>query len=157
MRSSRLAGIGLIFGAILLAMLLAFIKASYDEQAAFLCETAHDSQLDMAECPAHKKDASWLITLSFGTAFLILAAGVHFFLVDRQTSSAEQKKDVGGLDRDEMAVYGMLKASGSLYQSDIVSRTGYSKVKVTRVIDRLESRGIVERRRRGMTNLVILK
>ena len=62
------------------------------------------------------------------------------------------------LSEEERFVYGLLKAgSGSKYQSDMIRETGWSKVKVTRVLDRLESRGLVERRRRGMTNVILLK
>lgn len=37
------------------------------------------------------------------------------------------------------------------------NKTGLTKVKVTRILDRLEGREIIERKRRGMTNVVILK
>jgi uncharacterized membrane protein len=42
-------------------------------------------------------------------------------------------------------------------QSDIVNNTSLTKVKVTRLLDKLEGKGLVERRRRGMGNLVVLK
>ena len=35
--------------------------------------------------------------------------------------------------------------------------TGFGKVKITRVIDRLEGKNLIERRRRGMTNVVVFK
>ena len=47
--------------------------------------------------------------------------------------------------------------NGSVYQSDIMKKTGFSKVKVSRVLDKLEQKGLLERKRRGMTNLVVAK
>ena len=46
---------------------------------------------------------------------------------------------------------------GSAYQSDLIKATGYSKVKVTRILDKMESKGIVERKRRGMANIIVMK
>ena len=39
---------------------------------------------------------------------------------------------------------------------EFIDRT-MTKVKVTRILDKLEGRGLVERKRRGMTNVVMLK
>ena len=44
-----------------------------------------------------------------------------------------------------------------MFQSDIAEKTGFDKVKVTRVLDRLEGKQLIERKRRGMTNIVILR
>ena len=51
----------------------------------------------------------------------------------------------------------IIEAKGSIMQSVLVDKAGLSKVKVTRVLDRLEGKEIIERKRRGMTNVVILK
>jgi hypothetical protein len=62
------------------------------------------------------------------------------------------------LDSDQKKVLQpVLDNDGTIFQSEIVDKTGFTKVKVTRILDKLEGRGIVERRRRGMTNVVILK
>jgi len=39
----------------------------------------------------------------------------------------------------------------------LIEKTGFGKAKMTRIIDRLEGRCFVERKRRGMTNIVVLK
>ncbi|MCD6411533.1 MAG: MarR family transcriptional regulator [Thermoplasmata archaeon] len=38
-----------------------------------------------------------------------------------------------------------------------MKKTGISKASVSRALDLLESKGLVERRRRGMGNIVLLK
>ena len=62
------------------------------------------------------------------------------------------------LDADERSILEkILESNGSIFQSELVDNTKYTKVKVTRILDRLEGKGIIERKRRGMTNVVILK
>ncbi len=62
------------------------------------------------------------------------------------------------LDPDEKKVYELISISdGVVFQSDIVEKTGLRKVKITRILDRMEHRGLLERRRRGMSNIVLLR
>ncbi|MBS3135852.1 MarR family transcriptional regulator [Candidatus Woesearchaeota archaeon] len=60
-------------------------------------------------------------------------------------------------DEDKKVLEMVIDAKGSLMQSDIVSKMSLSKVKVTRILDRLEGMMLIERKRRGMTNIVILR
>ena len=67
-------------------------------------------------------------------------------------------KVMSKLNKDEKLVLeNIIESEGTIFQSDLVDKTKFSKVKVTRILDRLEGKNIVERRRRGMTNVVILK
>ena len=62
------------------------------------------------------------------------------------------------LDEEERVIVEKIKEKeGSIYQSDLIKETSFSKVKMTRILDKLESKGIVEKKRRGMTNIVVLK
>lgn len=58
-------------------------------------------------------------------------------------------------DEDERLVLSLVvESGGSAFQSDLVERSGFSKAKVSLVLDRLEARGIIQRKRSGMTNLI---
>ena len=120
----------------------------------------NDPNLDMELCPAHKSNSSWLLLTAFGIAFIILASGFYLFFVS-STKSAKQgfsKVNLSKLDKEEKAIYALLKEKeGSMYQSDLIKETGFSKVKMTRVLDRLTNKKIIDRNRRGMTNIIILK
>ncbi len=62
------------------------------------------------------------------------------------------------LDEEQRSVLGLvIDGGGAAVQSELVEKTGLGKVKVTRVLDALEVKGLIERRRRGMTNVVVLK
>ena len=51
----------------------------------------------------------------------------------------------------------VIEADGSIFQSDLVDKSGLGKVKVSRILDKLEGRGLIETKTRGMTNVVLLK
>ncbi|MHA1852955.1 MAG: helix-turn-helix transcriptional regulator [Candidatus Heimdallarchaeaceae archaeon] len=58
---------------------------------------------------------------------------------------------------DERAVIDvLLKNGGKLSQAKIVSSTGLSKVKVFRILERLKSRGLIEKESKGKTNMIRL-
>ena len=62
------------------------------------------------------------------------------------------------LKDDERKVYeAILEAGGVINQNELPEKTGLSKTSVSRALDLLESRGLVERRRRGMGNVILLK
>ncbi len=62
------------------------------------------------------------------------------------------------LKDDEQEIYNaIIDAEGIVNQSELVEKTGISKSNISRALDLLESKGIVEKRRRGMGNVVLLK
>ncbi|MBS3142613.1 MarR family transcriptional regulator [Candidatus Woesearchaeota archaeon] len=157
----KLLGSALIGLSIILLFILVFVKINSDREGAFLCEVvANDPTLSMDECPAHESSTSWLILLAFGIGMIMLVSGSVLIFrsqagetkkrhipVDRSKLSEEEKKILELLEQNE----------GSMYQSDIIRDTQHSKVYVTRLLDRLEGKHVIERKRRGMTNIVVLK
>jgi uncharacterized membrane protein len=68
------------------------------------------------------------------------------------------KKNLKHLDKEEILVMNAILANkGSIFQSELVDKTSLNKVKITRILDSLEGQGLIERKRRGMTNIVILR
>ena len=61
------------------------------------------------------------------------------------------------LKEDEQKIYSAIIEEGIIAQSEIVEKTGLPKSNVSRALYVLESRGLIERRRRGMGNIVLLK
>lgn len=62
------------------------------------------------------------------------------------------------LKEDEQKIYrAIIEAGGIIEQSKLPEKTGLSKSSVSRALDLLESKGLVERKRRGMGNIVLLK
>jgi len=62
------------------------------------------------------------------------------------------------LKEDEQKVFkAVLDSDGIVAQSELSELAGVSKSNVSRALDLLESRGYVERRRRGMGNIIVLQ
>ena len=149
-------GYVLIISSLILLGAMFFIKADSDKQATYLCElTAADPSLDMENCPAHQSNLSWFITFAFVIAFLVLVAGIY--LLTLKDEKKPKKVDTSKLDKQEKSIYDVLKKHDSIYQSDLIKETGFSKVKITRILDKLESKNLIERKRRGMTNVIFLR
>lgn len=68
-----------------------------------------------------------------------------------------KKIDLKGFRSDEKAVFKLIQDSGTIFQADLIEKTGFGKGKMTRILDKLDGKGLVERKRRGLTNVVVLK
>jgi uncharacterized membrane protein len=120
-------------------------------------------------CPMHATLLTQeIISYSLIGILVLVSLFIIFFMKEERTvvkvgskqdlSEEDKKKKLQDLDDDERTVINIiLRENGSVYQSDIVRETKLSKVKTTRILDKLEGRGLIERRRRGMSNIIILK
>ena len=62
-----------------------------------------------------------------------------------------------GLDEIEKKAVSLLRKEEGMFQKTLMEELGVGKVKMTRMLDKLEAKQIVERKRRGMNNFVVLK
>lgn len=155
----------LILLGIVLLVALTFVKISYDDQSAFLCEIYHESpDLEIGQCPAHTSNVPWLIFLAFGVSFIVLFSGIFMVrkpkerVVVKKVKEKKKKLDLSKLDKKEKEVVKMLESEkGTMFQADLMEKLGIGKVGITRLLDKLESKQIIERKRRGMSNVVVLK
>ena len=68
------------------------------------------------------------------------------------------EKILDELEGDEYVIYAeILNEDGEICQRDLPERTGFSKAKVSRILDKLEHKAMVKRESYGMTNLVVLR
>ena len=166
-KNEKIIGYSLIAFSVVLFVVLIFIKLQVDKESAYLCEKFHENKLDMNTCPVHQPNSfatnlSWMITTAFAIDFLIFAVGVYitFFhrLLIRESKKEFEKIDMSKLGDEEKKLYEIIKnKNGSAYQTDLIKESGFSKVKTTRILDRMEAKDILERKRRGMTNIIVLK
>ncbi len=79
----------------------------------------------------------------------------HLVLEERKKRWGELSKT---LKTDEQKIYStLLEAEGVLSQAEVLKKTELPKANVSRALDMMESKGIVEKKRRGMGNMVFLK
>ncbi len=154
---NTLIGIGLIVIALVLTLIIGYFRLTVAQVQADQCGMA------VEECP-HANNLPLEVFIGYSVALVIGLIGAYLIFSDwrssklKSVSAAEFGKVASALKGDEKALYGLIAASdGVMFQSDLVEKSGMQKVKVSRVLDRLEAMGLLERRRRGMSNVVILK
>lgn len=76
----------------------------------------------------------------------------------KKITKENYQKVMSNLNKDEKLILEkIIEADGTIFQSDLKDKTKFTKVKVSRILDRLESKGLVEKRRRGMANVIVLR
>lgn len=158
--TTKQAGWTLIILSFLLILLVAKIKVDHDQRDTFLCQAYHQiPDADMTQCPVHQSNTSWYFMLGFVVLAALGILGIILLLPPRKMeTTAPKKADLSKLDEEEKKIYALLQQKeGSMYQSDLVKETGFTKVHITRILDKLEGKGILERKRRGMTNIVVVR
>lgn len=61
------------------------------------------------------------------------------------------------LEGDEKILFHKIMENDGILQRELVVRTGFSEPKVSRLLDKIERRGLIVRQRDGMGNRVLLK
>src|SRR3989344_1050047 len=69
----------------------------------------------------------------------------------------EKKVNLSSFRPEEKQVYNLVKENGAIFQADLIEKTEFSKARMTRIVDILEGNDLVDRKRRGMTNVVVMK
>ncbi len=143
-------------------MIILLILASFSIKIAEI-ESTQCIHPTGGQCPitAHIPSASYA-----GAALLVVIfiLGIKVALKSEAAEkinkeAAEKAKTFAkALKGDEKKVYEMIMASqGAVFQSELVEKMGYSKVKVSRILDKIEGKNLIERRRRGLANMVLIK
>lgn len=69
-----------------------------------------------------------------------------------------KKIDLSGLEEFEKQIVEYIQSeNGAVFQRTLMEKFEIGKVKATRTLDKLEAKQIIERKRRGMNNIIILK
>ena len=107
---------------------------------------------------------TWISLIIAG--FILLIGLFLFFskpeekIVIKKIKEKQKRFDIKKLDidKDEKKVIELLIQEGkAMFQSDLMEKLEIGKVKTTRLLDKLESKQLIERKRRGMNNIVVLK
>jgi uncharacterized membrane protein len=93
----------------------------------------------------------------------VLGSSLIYLLLDGKDKRISVRENWDDLleklssDDEKEIVKLIIAEGGTIFQSQLVDKSGYSKSKVSLILDRLEAGKILERRRRGMSNVIVLK
>ena len=108
------------------------------------------------------KIQTW-ISLSIVAIILIIGLVIMFSkpkekIVVKTIKEKKRKIDLSGLDKNEKRVIELLQnENGTIFQATLMEKLEIGKVGITRLLDKLESKQLIERKRRGMSNIVMLR
>jgi len=68
---------------------------------------------------------------------------------------SEARKKLQG---DERKIYEIVaRNEGVIFQSELTEKAGFPKARISRNLDKLEGKGLIERRRRGLSNVILIR
>ncbi len=108
------------------------------------------------------KIQTW-ISLSIVAIILIIGLVIMFTkpeerLIIKKIKEKKKRLNLDGLDNKEKEIVKILKEeNGTIFQATLMEKIGIGKVGITRLLDKLEAKQIIERKRRGMNNIVVLR
>lgn len=122
------------------------------------------------ETCTHGPTCTMYESLSLQTWLSIIIAGVVFIIglflifskeekeiIVKTIKQKKKKLDLTGLSSYEKQAVKIVQESGGIFQADLMEKLGIGKVGLTRLLDKLEAKQIVERKRRGMNNFIVLR
>jgi uncharacterized membrane protein len=106
--------------------------------------------------------------LSFSIIGIIVSIGLYILFSKPQEKIIEKtiikrikqknKINLSGLnEKEKKAIKIIQKENGAIFQADLKEKLEIGKVGITRLLDKLEAKQLIERKRRGMNNIVVLK
>ena len=121
----------------------------------------------------HGTECTMYDTIIIQTGVSLVLAGVVFIIglylifskpdekIITKTKMIKEKKkklNLEGLDSEEKQLINLLQSENkAMFQSDLMEKLEIGKVKTTRLLDKLEAKQLIERKRRGMNNIVVLR
>ncbi|MDO8516535.1 MAG: hypothetical protein Q7S33_00260 [Nanoarchaeota archaeon] len=125
----------------------------------------------VAQTCTHGPSCSMYGTISTQTDISLAIAGLVFLIglffvfakeperiVIKKIKEHKKKLDLTGLDNYERKTIDLLQSeNGTMFQASLMEKLGIGKVGITRLLDKLEAKQLIERKRRGMNNVVVLR
>ena len=112
-------------------------------------------------CPAYSTIAQQTYLALAVVGILIIVGFILVFskpqtkIIIRKPRHEPIKIDMSELSKEEKFILRLLKENKAMFQADLIEQVQLPKTKITRILDKLEAKGIVERKRRGLNNLVV--
>lgn len=160
---NRIVGFLIIFVALLMGFIIYAFNRAMTEIVNASCE--HGST-----CPMWGTiDFQTNVSIAIMSFVIIIGLYLIFFGKEEKNIYKAEIQDISlkkenyeeilkSLTDEEKTIFEcIIDSNGTIFQSALTEKTNYNKVKISRILDKLEGRGLIERRRHGMTNVVIIK
>lgn len=145
--------------AALLIFIIFLFQAALKDIIIASCGAAHTTACPMSQSVNQQTYLSLgIVGILAVIGFVLIFAKPEERIIIKKVKEKKKKLDLKGLDKDEKKVVQVLKdENGTMFQATLKEKLDIGKVKLTRLLDKLEAKQIIERKRRGMNNIVVLR
>lgn len=145
--------------AALLIFIIFLFQAALKDIIIASCGAAHTTACPMSQSVNQQTYLSLgIVGILAVIGFVLIFAKPEERIIIKKVKEKKKKLDLKGLDKDEKKVINLLlKENRAMFQSTLMENLEIGKVKATRLLDKLESKQLIERKRRGMNNIVVLR
>jgi len=154
---NRNVGLLIIGIAVIILIIVFLFNSVLKENLGLTC--SHGPTCEMY---SNLKIQTWIsiviVGIIFIIGFVIMFSKPKEKIIVKTIKEKKKKLDLTGLDANEKKLIDLLqKENGAMFQSTLMEKIGIGKVGITRLLDKLEAKQIIERKRRGMNNIVVLR
>jgi len=147
-----------------LVLIIFLFNSALKDIVSSSCSLAHG---DSISCPMYDTITKQTYLALGIVGILVLIGIVMIFskpqiketVVIKKVKEKIKKKeiDLSDLNQNEKEAVKLLQEHGGMFQADLMEKLNIGKVGLTRMLDKLEAKQIIERKRRGMNNFVVIK
>jgi uncharacterized membrane protein len=130
----------------------------------FTSKKIAESSCDMGPTCGMYDTISIQTWISIAIAGIVLIIGLFLIfskqqvkVITKRVKDEKKKISLEGLDTKEKEAVKIIQQEGAIFQATLMEKLEIGKVGLTRMLDKLEAKQIIERKRRGMNNIVVLK
>lgn len=154
---NKKVGILIIGIAILMAVIVVLFHFALNQIVATTCD--HGPTCTMyTSIEAQTWISGILIAIVFIIGLVLLFSKPKEKIIIKKIKEKKKKIDRSKLDKTEKQVIDILeRENGAIFQRTLMEKLSIGKVGITRLLDKLEAKQLIERKRRGMNNIVVLK
>jgi len=145
--------------AALLVVIIFLFQSALQDIVALSCGIEHSQSCSMNTTIKQQTSlALAIVGILVVIGIVLMYAKPKERIIIRKVKEKKKKLDLSKLDKDEKKLINLLiKENKALFQADLMEKLEIGKVKTTRLLDKLEAKQFIERKRRGMNNIVVLK
>ncbi|MBN2331142.1 MAG: winged helix-turn-helix transcriptional regulator [Candidatus Aenigmarchaeota archaeon] len=97
------------------------------------------------------------LDLVSGIMFIVAGLTIWYLIREEEISLLkDQMADIFLLPEEKSILGELKKSKGEMTQKDLVNKTGLSKVKIHRTLNKLEKKGVIKRAPYGMTKKIVM-
>ena len=144
-----------------IAVLMAIITLIFNNAL----KKIHELSCDMGSTCTATATIRTQTFLSLSIILVVLVIGLIIMfskpkekIIIKKIKEKRKRLNLDKLEIEEKKIVNLLLREGkAMFQSELMNKLGIGKVKTTRLLDKLESKQLIERKRQGLNNIVLLK